>query len=231
MSPPYDGPFRVLLRSLHSFLLQVGPRQELISTHRLEVCHAPADTVAADPPRRGRPPKPPPGAISPNQNPGEPTSSQNRAEQTAGLSLKKCPRGVNPIGKNPRAATLKPSSKSAPPHPPADRSAGGSDMVPAPEPSEHPTVAAQPAGKTKDGIVPQPTLRKQQTAVPRGVSSRSAPALPSDGSAGRLVKRVRFSCGVATIPQVFSKSPPDYPRRTLIGRNPSMLPDPPLIVR
>jgi transposase InsO family protein len=77
LSQPYDGPYRVVRRSLHSFQLQVGSKTEEVSTHRLKVCRAPADTAAAVPPRRGRPPsKPLPsdGAQSPNQNPGEHTS-------------------------------------------------------------------------------------------------------------------------------------------------------------
>jgi hypothetical protein len=75
LSQPYDGPYRVIRRSLHSFQLQVGSKTEEVSTHRLKVCRAPADTAV--PPRRGRPPsKPLPsdGAQSPNQNPGEHTS-------------------------------------------------------------------------------------------------------------------------------------------------------------
>jgi hypothetical protein len=56
LSPLYDGPYLVLERSLHFFKLQIGQRQELISTHRLKPCHAPQDVQAALPPRRGRPP-------------------------------------------------------------------------------------------------------------------------------------------------------------------------------
>ena len=56
LSPLYDGPFLVLERSLHFFKLQVGPRVDTVSTHRLKPCHTPEDTQAAEPPRRGRPP-------------------------------------------------------------------------------------------------------------------------------------------------------------------------------
>jgi len=48
-----DGPFLVLERSLHSFKLQIGSRQDTGSTHRLKLCHAPQDVQAAKPPRRG----------------------------------------------------------------------------------------------------------------------------------------------------------------------------------
>jgi len=56
LSPLYDGPFLVLERSLHFFKIQMGKRQETVSTHRLKPCHAPLDAQAAEPPRRGRPP-------------------------------------------------------------------------------------------------------------------------------------------------------------------------------
>ena len=58
LSPLYDGPFLVLERSLHFFKLQIGTRQDSVSTHRLKPCHAPANAQAAEPPRRGRPPGP-----------------------------------------------------------------------------------------------------------------------------------------------------------------------------
>jgi hypothetical protein len=79
LAQPYDGPYRVVRRSLHSFQLQIGSRLEEVSTHRLKVCRAPPDTAKAVPPRRGRPhsnPSPNDGAKSPNQNPGDLTSSK-----------------------------------------------------------------------------------------------------------------------------------------------------------
>jgi transposase InsO family protein len=79
LAQPYDGPYKVLRRSLHTFQLQIGTRIEEISTHRLKVCRTPPDTAAAIPPRRGRPQSKPPvsdGAKTPNQNPGELTSSK-----------------------------------------------------------------------------------------------------------------------------------------------------------
>ncbi len=60
LAQPYDGPYKVIRRSLHSFQLQIGSRTEEVSTHRLKVCHAPADTAVAMPPKRGRPPTRPP---------------------------------------------------------------------------------------------------------------------------------------------------------------------------
>jgi len=56
LAPLYDGPYLALERSLHYFKLQMGPRTDTVSTHRLKACHAPPDAVAALPPRRGRPP-------------------------------------------------------------------------------------------------------------------------------------------------------------------------------
>ena len=58
LSPLYDGPFLVLERSLHAFKLQMGSRVDTVSTHRLKACHAPEGTVAASPPKRGRPAAP-----------------------------------------------------------------------------------------------------------------------------------------------------------------------------
>ena len=55
LAPPYTGPYLVLRRSLHAFTLQVGGKEETVSTHRLKVCNPPAGTIATDPPRRGRP--------------------------------------------------------------------------------------------------------------------------------------------------------------------------------
>jgi hypothetical protein len=84
LSQPYDGPYRVLRHSLHSFQLQVGSKMEEVFTHQLKVCRAPADTAPAVPPRRGRPPsKPFPsvGAQTPTQNPGEPTSKTKHGKR------------------------------------------------------------------------------------------------------------------------------------------------------
>jgi hypothetical protein len=64
LSPLYDGPFLVVERSLHFFKIQMGPRVEIVSTHRLKPCHAPQDVQAAEPPRRGRPPNAATGAAS-----------------------------------------------------------------------------------------------------------------------------------------------------------------------
>jgi Reverse transcriptase (RNA-dependent DNA polymerase)/RNase H-like domain found in reverse transcriptase/Integrase core domain/Integrase zinc binding domain len=56
LQPMYDGPYLVLERSLRTFKLQLGDRVDNVSTSRLKACHAPPDAVAAEPPRRGRPP-------------------------------------------------------------------------------------------------------------------------------------------------------------------------------
>ena len=70
LSPLYTGPFKVLERSLHFFKLQMGDKQDTVSTHRLKACHTPADTPAALPPRRGRPP-----AAGPTPDPLPPAPS------------------------------------------------------------------------------------------------------------------------------------------------------------
>jgi hypothetical protein len=55
LSPIYDGPYRVLERSTHFFLLDIGDRTDKVSTLRLKAARTPADTEPARPPRRGCP--------------------------------------------------------------------------------------------------------------------------------------------------------------------------------
>jgi hypothetical protein len=55
LSPIYDGPYRVLERSTHFFLLEMGDRTDKVSTLRLKAARTPADTEPAKPLRRGRP--------------------------------------------------------------------------------------------------------------------------------------------------------------------------------
>jgi hypothetical protein len=65
----YDGPFLVLERSLRFFKLQIGDRNDTVSTLRLKPCTSPPDVEVAQPPRRGRPTAaaaaPPPEVILP----------------------------------------------------------------------------------------------------------------------------------------------------------------------
>ncbi len=55
LSPIYDGPYRVLERSTHFFLLEMGDRTDKVSTLRLKAARTLADTEPAKPPRRGHP--------------------------------------------------------------------------------------------------------------------------------------------------------------------------------
>jgi hypothetical protein len=55
LSPIYDGPYRVLERSTHFFLLEMGDRTDKVSTLCLKAARTPADTEPAKPPSRGRP--------------------------------------------------------------------------------------------------------------------------------------------------------------------------------
>ncbi len=48
-------PYRVLERSTHFFILEMGDRTDKVSTLRLKAAWTPADTELAKPPRRGRP--------------------------------------------------------------------------------------------------------------------------------------------------------------------------------
>jgi hypothetical protein len=55
LSPIYNGPYRVLERSTHFFLLKMGDRTDKVSMLRLKAARTPADTEPAKPPRRGCP--------------------------------------------------------------------------------------------------------------------------------------------------------------------------------
>jgi hypothetical protein len=55
LSPIYDGPYRVLERSTHFFLREMGDRTDKVSTLRLKAARTPADMKPEKPPRRGRP--------------------------------------------------------------------------------------------------------------------------------------------------------------------------------
>jgi hypothetical protein len=54
-SPVYDGPYRVLERSTHFFLLEIGERTNKVSTLRLKAAQTPADMEPAKLLCRGRP--------------------------------------------------------------------------------------------------------------------------------------------------------------------------------
>ena len=54
LSARYDGPYKVLRRSLRVFELQIGNRTEKVSTLRLKVANADSNAGVALPPRRGR---------------------------------------------------------------------------------------------------------------------------------------------------------------------------------
>ena len=57
LSPLYDGPYVVLERHTNTFTIQMGDREEVVSTGRLKPCRTP-HVDAAQPRRRGRPPGP-----------------------------------------------------------------------------------------------------------------------------------------------------------------------------
>jgi hypothetical protein len=57
LAAAFDGPYLVLERSLRTFKLQIGNKQENVSTLRLKACFSPPDVQVAQPPKRGRPPK------------------------------------------------------------------------------------------------------------------------------------------------------------------------------
>jgi hypothetical protein len=53
LTPLYNGPYAVIQRSLRSFKLQMGGKEDKISTSRLKPCSS--STLTAAPPTRGRP--------------------------------------------------------------------------------------------------------------------------------------------------------------------------------
>ena len=60
LAPLYEGPYKVLSRSLKTFQLQVGKRVEVVSVQRLKPAFTADDEAPVEPPRRGRPPRQPP---------------------------------------------------------------------------------------------------------------------------------------------------------------------------
>jgi hypothetical protein len=74
----YDGPYLVLERSLHFFKIQVGSRQDTVSTLRLKPCRLPPDAQLATPPRRGRPSTVPAAATVPADVPRPPAARRRR---------------------------------------------------------------------------------------------------------------------------------------------------------
>ncbi len=73
LSPIYDGPYRVLERSTHFFLLEMGDRTDMVSTLRLKSAQTPADTEPAKLSRRGCPvAQAPPVRASPPKQWGQP---------------------------------------------------------------------------------------------------------------------------------------------------------------
>jgi hypothetical protein len=76
LQPLYDGPYTVICRSLHHFMLQIGDKEDKVSTLRLKPCTDPTAPPAI-PRVRGRPPaavrfrdfpRQPPGYTSPRSN-------------------------------------------------------------------------------------------------------------------------------------------------------------------
>ena len=73
LAPLYEGPYKVLSRSLKTFQLQVGKRVEVVSVQRLKPAFTADDEAPVEPPRRGRPPRqPPPVPPDPPRRRGRP---------------------------------------------------------------------------------------------------------------------------------------------------------------
>ncbi len=81
LAADYDGPFLVLEWSLRTFKLQIGNKEENVSTLRLKACFSPPDVQVSQPPKRGRPPKiatPPSNNPTPSPPAPQPPRAQRR---------------------------------------------------------------------------------------------------------------------------------------------------------
>jgi hypothetical protein len=73
VSQVYDGPYRVLERSTHFFLLEMGERTDKVSTLRHKAARTLIDAEPAKPPHRGRPvAQAPPVRAPPSPQRGQP---------------------------------------------------------------------------------------------------------------------------------------------------------------
>jgi hypothetical protein len=106
LSPAYEGPYKVLQRSRHTFKLQMGSRTEVVSVHRLKPAATPPDALPALPARRGRPPAAPPAA-PPTAPPAVP-ATRSRRVHFAPLPEPQQPVAAPPPGR--------PSRSREPPH-------------------------------------------------------------------------------------------------------------------
>jgi hypothetical protein len=110
LSPMYDGPYLVLERSLRFFRLQVGTRQDTVSTLCLKPCRSPQDVQPAVPPRRGRPPTSP-AAASPSADVPRPPAPRRRRVTFRCLVVVPPPESSPPPG--PPPPLLHPSGRPA----------------------------------------------------------------------------------------------------------------------
>ena len=79
LQTPYDGPFEVVERSNKHFTLRFGNQLDKVSIDRLKPAHVDQTHPpnVAEPPRRGRPPRPPPAQTNrPTEGPAKQESSQ-----------------------------------------------------------------------------------------------------------------------------------------------------------
>jgi cleavage and polyadenylation specificity factor subunit 1 len=86
LTPAYSGPYKILRRSPHSFLLQIGSKQDSVSIHRLKPASMPPDAQPALPPTRGRPPKNPPSHPSILRSPQSPSHSSSSSSKKVTFS-------------------------------------------------------------------------------------------------------------------------------------------------
>ena len=79
LAPLYEGPYKVISRSLKTFRLQVGKRTDVVSVQRLKPAVTSDEAQPAPPPRRGRPPR----RVQPDPPPPDPPRRRGRPRKVA----------------------------------------------------------------------------------------------------------------------------------------------------
>ena len=182
LAPLYDGPYAALRRSMQYFTIQMGSREEVVSTSRLKACHTP-DVVAAAPRRRGHPPRSvvqlglPPRCTT--DHPCTPPA-QSRAGE-----------GVEPHG--------------WPPLPPPRGGGSGGRFFSSPgsgTSSPGPGTSSPGLGTSSPGPGTSSSGAGPSSPGPVSILRHSSPP------AGRPQKRVRFGCAQGAPPRALQPPPP-----------------------
>ena len=174
LAPLYDGPYTVLRRATQFFTIQLGSREEVVSTSRLKPCHTP-DVAPALPRQRGRPPRSAGQLGLPPRCPADHPCTPP-AQPRAGEGVE--PHGWPPL-LPPRGGGSggRPGAAAAPSLPTVEAPAAPSlPTVEAPAAPSLPTVEALPS------ILVQPGRPRRPTGTVRFQDQREEPATPAPRS-------------------------------------------------